>query len=68
MTQLRSVEDAARLLAISPWTVRAWIAQGKLFPVRIGRRVLLEESELQRFIDESRATPPSRENGTEHDL
>ena len=57
MNPLRSVEEAARLLAISPWTVRSFLRDGKLLPVRIGRRVLLEESELQRFIDESRDSP-----------
>jgi excisionase family DNA binding protein len=59
MNQLLNVEDAARLLAISPWTIRAYLKEGKLFPVRIGRRVLLEESELQRFIAESRTRVPS---------
>jgi excisionase family DNA binding protein len=51
MIPLRNVVDAARLLSISPWTVRAWIKGGKLRPVRLGRRVLLEESELERFIE-----------------
>jgi excisionase family DNA binding protein len=61
MHQLFSVEDAARLLAISPWTVRSFLRKGKLFPVRIGRRVLFEESELERFIDQSRPKSLSRE-------
>ena len=56
MNQLLSIEAAARLLAIPPWTVRAYLKEGKLFPVRIGRRVLLEESELLRFIEQSRAS------------
>jgi len=51
MTELLSVESAANLLGISPWTVRAYIKKHLLFPVRIGRRVLLETTELQRFID-----------------
>jgi excisionase family DNA binding protein len=61
MTQLLSVEDAARLLAISSWTVRAYLKTGKLCPVRIGRRVLLQEAELQRFIDDARADGASHE-------
>jgi|HubBroStandDraft_6_1064221.scaffolds.fasta_scaffold978216_3 excisionase family DNA binding protein len=52
--QLLNVEDAARLLAISPWTVRAYLKMGKLFPVRIGRRTLLEAGDIERFIQESR--------------
>ena len=57
MTQLLSVEDAARLLAISPWTVRAYLRKGKLVPIRIGKRLLLAENELQRFIDECQTKP-----------
>jgi len=55
MTQLLGVIDAARLLGISPWTVRSFIRTGKLHPIRFSRRVLLEESELQRLIEEARA-------------
>jgi excisionase family DNA binding protein len=54
MTQLFSVEDAARLLAISPWTVRDLVRKGKLSPVRVGRRLLLDEETLNKFVDESR--------------
>jgi excisionase family DNA binding protein len=50
MTSLKNVNQAAELLGISPWTVRAWIREGKLVPVRLGRRVLLTEEELERLI------------------
>ena len=50
MQPLKSVEQAARLLGISPWTVRRYIHDGKLNAVRIGRRVLLAEDELERLI------------------
>jgi excisionase family DNA binding protein len=55
MTALLDLKEAGRLLSISPWTVRAYVRAGKLNPVRIGRRVLLEEAELQRFVEESKA-------------
>ncbi len=55
MQPLRSVEQAAGLLGISPWTVRSYIRDGKLKPVRLGRRVLVEETELERFIESGRA-------------
>jgi excisionase family DNA binding protein len=48
------VKEAARLLSISPWTVRLYIRNGKLKPVRIGRRVLIEPSELQRLVEAGR--------------
>ncbi len=53
MNALRSVEEAARLLGISKWTVRGYIRDGKLRPVRLGRRVLLSEEELERLVAQS---------------
>jgi excisionase family DNA binding protein len=46
MDPLLSIDESARLLSISPWTVRAKIREGKLRPVRLGRRVLLEQAKL----------------------
>jgi excisionase family DNA binding protein len=43
-------ETPARQLAVSPWTVRAYIRQGKLHAVRIGRLVRLDEEELSKFV------------------
>ena len=53
MRPLKSVEETAELLGISPWTVRSYIRDGKLRPVRLGRRVLLREDELERLVLES---------------
>jgi excisionase family DNA binding protein len=50
--KLLSVEDAAGLLGISKWTVRSYIRDGRLKPVRLGRRVLLAEDELERLVAE----------------
>jgi excisionase family DNA binding protein len=50
--RLKSVVEAAELLRISPWTVRSYIRDGKLKPVRLGRRVLLAEDELERLVAE----------------
>lgn len=61
MDPLLDVETAARLLAISPYTVRMYLRIGKLCPVRIGRRVLPEESELKRFVDEAKISLPRKE-------
>ena len=46
-SQLYDVRSAAKLLAVSPWTVRGYIRQGKLRSIRIGRLVRLDEEELQ---------------------
>jgi excisionase family DNA binding protein len=57
--KLYDVKDVARMLAVSPWTVRAYIRSGKLLPVRIGRLVRLEERELERFVAKA------KDSGTE---
>jgi excisionase family DNA binding protein len=55
MESLLSIERAAEILGISAWTVRKYVRTGKIRPVRIGRRVLLEEQELRRIVDEGRS-------------
>ena len=57
MRALKSVHQAAELLGISPWTVRSYIRDGKLKPVRLGRRVLLAEDELERLVAEGQKPP-----------
>ena len=64
MQPLKSVEQAAGLLGVSKWTVMGYIRDAKLQPVRLGRRVLLEESELERFVAFSKAQPVAN-NGAE---
>ena len=59
MEPLMSVKDAATFLALSVFTIRAYVASGKLRAVRLGRRVLLEQSELRRFVAESPHTGSS---------
>jgi len=54
MRALKSVKGAAGLLGLSHWTVRKDIREGNLKVVRIGRRVLIEEEELERFVAERR--------------
>jgi excisionase family DNA binding protein len=56
--KLLSIQDAATLLSISPWTVRLYLKSGKLSRIRIGRRVLLEQSEIRRFIAALRNDTP----------
>jgi excisionase family DNA binding protein len=56
---LLGVVEAAAAIGLSPWTVRKYIAEGKLAAIRIGRRVLIEPSELQRLIEDARRTHTS---------
>jgi excisionase family DNA binding protein len=66
MTQLYDVKDAAQFLAVSQWTIRAYIRNGKLQPVRIGRLVRLEGQELERFVADSKTTGANNSNSKEN--
>ncbi len=54
MESLLSIEQAADLLGVSPWTIRKWVTTNRIRIVRLGRRVLLEQSELRRIIEAGR--------------
>jgi excisionase family DNA binding protein len=61
MEALRDVKGAAQLLAVSPWTIRAYIRQGKLRAVRLGRLVRLDQEELARFIAKAKEAASPQE-------
>jgi excisionase family DNA binding protein len=44
----------AQALCVSPHTVRAWVREGKIKPVRICRRLLFHPDEVARFLAESK--------------
>ena len=46
---LVSIEEAASVLSISPWTVRGHIRRGSIQTVRIGDRQLIRTDELDRI-------------------
>jgi len=49
--RLFSVRDAAAYLGgLSPYTISAWLSQGKLRRVKVGSRTMLRQSELDRLI------------------
>jgi excisionase family DNA binding protein len=48
--KLYDIKTVALMLAVSPWTVRAYIRNGKLRPVRIGRLVRVDEQDLDGFV------------------
>ena len=54
MDVLFNIKEAASKLKVSPLTLRGWIYKGRLTPVKLGRRVLLTEAELERFIEEGK--------------
>ena len=47
-----SIPEAASLLGISPHTVRHYIRQGKIQPIRFGRWLSIPMSEIERLAQE----------------
>ena len=58
MEALVPINKAAQLLGISPWTVIKFLRAGRIKPVRIGRRVLIEPSEIRRIVEQGRSPDP----------
>jgi predicted site-specific integrase-resolvase len=55
---LLKIEDAAKLIGKTHWTLRHDIRAGKLRCVRLGRRIMIEPSEIRRLIEEGREYRP----------
>ena len=53
--QLLTLLAVSKALCVSPHTVRSWVRQGKLRPVRICRRLLFHPDEIARFVCDSQA-------------
>jgi excisionase family DNA binding protein len=49
-----TVAEVAEMLKLNQQTVRNWIDQGSLPAVRVGRRVRIRQSDLDRLLDEGR--------------
>jgi excisionase family DNA binding protein len=48
--QLLTLLAVAKALCVSPHTVRSWVRQGKLQPLRLCRRLLFHPDEVSRFL------------------
>jgi excisionase family DNA binding protein len=53
MEKLLSFDEAAAITGIKVPTWRAWVARRKVPVVRLGRRLKLRESDLQKLIESS---------------
>lgn len=49
-----TIPEIAEALKVTPQTIRAWIKQGKIKSQRIGRPILITESNLKEFLNQSR--------------
>jgi excisionase family DNA binding protein len=45
-----SLQEAAKMLSVSIWTLKKLVKEKNLRSVRIGRRVVIQVSELERFL------------------
>jgi len=54
MERMYRIGDAARILGVSPSTLRRWDKEGKLKPIRIGRDRLYPESALLKLLGQER--------------
>ena len=55
--RLLNVRSVAETLSVSVFTVRQWIRDGRLRVVRLGRRVLVPESEVRALIARNTVEP-----------
>jgi excisionase family DNA binding protein len=49
--QLLTLSELADTLKVSPHTVRKFVREGRLKPLRICRRLLFSPSEIRRFLE-----------------
>jgi excisionase family DNA binding protein len=47
---LLTTREAAELLRVSPWTVAAWLSQGKLPRIKAGGRTLISKADIETFL------------------
>lgn len=57
--RLYSVKSACEFYGgdISPWTIYAWLSQGKIQRTKVGSRTFIRESELVKMIHEGGKSP-----------
>lgn len=59
VTHLIDLNSLATAWHVSPHTVRKWVKQGRLKPVRICRRLLFHPDDLARFIRDAQTAQES---------
>lgn len=57
--QLLNVEEAAKRLGLSVFTLRTWISQRRVEVVRLGRRVFIKEDFIENLIENCTVEPRS---------
>jgi excisionase family DNA binding protein len=57
------IDSAAKAISVSPWTIRKWIATGKLAATRLGRRVCVTPEALRKLVAEGTQPKGNQESG-----
>ena len=52
--KLHPVDETATLLKVSKHTIRSWFYQRRLTGIKLGRRLMFSENELQKFIEQGK--------------
>lgn len=47
-----TTKEAAELLKLSPYTIAAWLSQGKLRRIKVGSRTLIAKSDLEKLLQQ----------------
>jgi excisionase family DNA binding protein len=58
---LVTTKEAAELVRVSPWTVSAWLSQGKLRRVKAGGRTLIAKADLEAFLQRNESPEPLKQ-------
>lgn len=56
-------EQVAEMLQVSVSSIRKWYTAGKLDAVKVGRRIRITESALEKFMQSRNGTEPSQDKG-----
>jgi excisionase family DNA binding protein len=58
LEEFLTVAEVAEMLKLNQQTVRNWIDQGSLPALRVGRRVRIRRSDLERVLEQGATAPP----------
>ena len=60
MNKLLNVEETATLLGISPHTLRGWVSRKRIRYVKIGRRCLFRQEDIDEMVSAGLCEPQPR--------
>ena len=51
-----TTKETAEVLRVSPWTISAWLSQGKIRRTKAGGRTLIAKADLEAFLRQGEKT------------